>query len=349
MQTQKPEYPLHGALLINKHPGVTSFGIIEILQKLLGDQLKLKRRDWPKLGHGGTLDPFATGLLIVCVGRGVKLARYFLGSRKTYEGVIRFGETTVPGDPTAPVSERSDKVPASREEVAEMARKLTLQPYLQTPPMHSAKKKNGRPLYELAREGIEVEREPKLCRLYQFDVPSYEAPRARFLLRCSSGTYVRTLAQDIGKLLDSVALVESLSRSESGGFRVSSALTTDQIAEAMVSGQAWDELPAWVPFDRLLLGYDRANATREEASALMQGRSHVLLNLLRRVEAAPLGARDPKDDEGDDESSPLESGAERKRGGPPLAIYCDDLLIGIARSADGVWGMERVFTRDMSR
>ena len=104
---------LDGALLVNKSPGVTSFGIVEQLQRILMERSGLRRRDLPKFGHGGTLDPFATGLLIVLVGRAVKLARYFLGSRKTYEGVIRFGETTVPGYPTSPVSESTDSVPSS--------------------------------------------------------------------------------------------------------------------------------------------------------------------------------------------------------------------------------------------
>src|SRR5687767_726878 len=104
---------LHGALLINKHAGVSSFGIIEWMQKQLFEIAasqgpRLKRKELPKIGHGGTLDPFATGLLVVCVGDAVKLARYFLGSTKAYRGTFRFGETTIPGDPTDPISERSE-------------------------------------------------------------------------------------------------------------------------------------------------------------------------------------------------------------------------------------------------
>src|ERR1700709_1972332 len=101
---------MNGALLINKHAGVSSFGIIELLQRQLMETQGIKRRDLPKLGHGGTLDPFATGLLIVLVGRAVKLARYFLCSNKGYEGTVLFGETTIPGDPTAPISETSDNI-----------------------------------------------------------------------------------------------------------------------------------------------------------------------------------------------------------------------------------------------
>src|SRR5512140_1273341 len=131
---------MNGALFINKHECISSFGIIELLQKQIREQSGLKRRDLPKLGHGGTLDPFATGLLVVLVGRGVKLARYFLGSTKTYEAVIHFGKTTIPGDPTEPISETSSILPESLEQLQDLAQRLTRQPYLQTPPMHSAKK-----------------------------------------------------------------------------------------------------------------------------------------------------------------------------------------------------------------
>src|SRR4051812_5939989 len=209
---------MHGALLVDKHAGVTSFGVIEMLQKELCNHWGVRRKELPKIGHGGTLDPFATGMLVICVGRAVKLARYFLGSDKGYEGIIRFGETTVPGDPTAPISATTLNLPASDALPAlrDLAGKLTAQPYLQTPPMHSAKKKDGRPLYELARQGIEVERDPKLCHLRAFEISSYEPSRAAFSLSCSTGTYVRTLAQDYGKMLGSLALLESLRRVASG-------------------------------------------------------------------------------------------------------------------------------------
>jgi tRNA pseudouridine55 synthase len=322
----KPELALHGALFVNKPAGITSFGVIERLQRMLAEKHELRRRELPKLGHGGTLDPFATGLLIVCVGRGVKLARYFLGSRKAYEGVIRFGETTIPGDPTEEISERSEKVPESLEEIRELARKLTLQPYLQTPPMHSAKKRDGKPLYELARAGIEVEREPKLCHLHQFEIASYDRAKAEagFSLRCSSGTYVRTLAQDLGRMLGSVALLQSLNRTESGPFSLARAMTLDEIGAATAEGRRWDGLSSWIPFDGLLEGYDRASATPEEARALMQGRGSVLFNLLKRVEPGTSSAADDL----------------------PLAIYCGEMLVAIARKENGAWGLERVFTRE---
>ncbi|MCM2279620.1 MAG: tRNA pseudouridine(55) synthase TruB [Oligoflexia bacterium] len=329
MESKKP---LNGAFLIDKHAGITSFGIVEHLQRRIAERqnpgVRPRRSELPKMGHGGTLDPFATGLLVVCTGRAVKLARYFLGSLKEYEGTIRFGETTIPGDPTAPVSERSEHVPASREQIQEVATRLTLQSYLQTPPMHSAKKKDGRPLYELARQGVEVEREPKACQLYSFEILSYEKPCARFRLRCSSGTYVRTLAQDLARLLGSVAMLDALRRSGSGPFRVESALALEAIDQAVAAGQEWDELPCWIPFDRMLEGYDRAEASEEDARALFEGRQNVLFNLLKRVEPGP--ARTAAGPE-----------AERR-----VAIYSRGSLIAVAERTQGQLSLERVFTPD---
>jgi len=314
---------VHGALLVNKHDGVTSFGIIELLQREWMERHGCKKRDAPKLGHGGTLDPFATGLLIVLVGRAVKLAQYFLGATKGYEGVIRFGETSVAGDPTGLISEKSDCIPESLSVLQDMATRFKAQPYLQTPPMHSAKKKNGKPLYELARAGIEIEREPKLCHLYQFDVLSYEHARAGFRLKCSSGTYVRTLAQDYARLLGSVALLESLHRTSSGIFRVEKARTVQEICEAGASGKKWDQLDCWIPFDKLLNGYSRAEATESERLSLTQGQQAVLFDILKRTQP------------------PEHSGEETQ---DCVAIYSAQSLIAIARREEGAWGLDRVFT-----
>lgn len=314
-----------GVLLIHKHAGVSSFGIIELLQEQLITQKKLKRKDFPKLGHGGTLDPFATGLLAVCVGRAVKLARYFLGATKSYQGVILFGQTTVPGDPTAPVSEVSEILPENLAVLQTLAGQLAKQPYLQTPPMHSAKKKNGKPLYELARAGIEVEREPKLCHLYQFEILSYEKPRAVFKVTCSSGTYIRTLAQDFARLLGSVGMLESLSRTGAGPFSLENALGIEEIGAATANGSEWKDLTCWVPFDRLLDGYDCAHASTEETEALFHGKQNVLFNILKRSKP----------------TRPLTSSEQDSC----LAIFSGEKLVAIARKEGHKWGVERVFHR----
>ena len=318
-----------GALLIHKPPGISSFGVIEELREHMKDA-GIKRSQWPKLGHGGTLDPFATGLLVVLVGEAAKLARYFLGANKGYEGTFKFGETTVPGDPTSEVVERSDVLPSSFAYLQEMAKKFSAQPYLQTPPMHSAKKKDGKPLYELARAGIEVERNPVLCQIHQFNLSSYEAPYAHFDVLCSSGTYIRTLAQDFARFMGTVGLLESLNRTRSGSFQVADAWKLEQVAKASKDGQSWFELPCWIPFDQLLKGYDSCEATDEEASALANGRQNVLFNLIRRAQPA---------------ATIISTIAAYPHRESCLAIYHTHRLIAVARNEENQWQLDRVFPR----
>lgn len=315
---------MDGALMIRKETDISSFGVIEKLQKQYMRTYGVRFRELPKLGHGGTLDPFATGLLAVCVGRAVKLARYFLGSTKGYDGMIRFGQTTEPGDPTAPVSETSDHLPASIEELRALAAQLEKQPYLQTPPMHSAKKKDGRPLYELAREGITVERDPKLCQLYSFRIEDYTPPTARFTLVCSTGTYVRTLAQDYARMLGTVGMLDTLNRSFTGAFETKQAWTVGQIEQALLEGKNWDELPCWVPFDQLLDGYQQVECTETERQALINGKQAVVPVILARLEPKP--------------TSSIVVGQEGC-----VAITCQSKLTAIARLIEGKWELERVF------
>jgi tRNA pseudouridine55 synthase len=316
---------MHGALLINKPSGISSFGVIETLQKLLRAHYgPRKRSELPKIGHGGTLDPFATGLLIVCVGNGVKLARYFLGSGKTYTGLMRFGETTVPGDPTEPVSEHMENIPQSLGVLNDWAEKLCRQPYLQTPPMHSAKKRNGVALYELAREGIEVDREAKSCTLKNFSFlnlqtgvgASHPIARADFSVECSSGTYIRTLAQDFGRLVGSVGMLDRLHRARSGVFDCNQALALPEISQAMDEGKTWSELPCWIDFNDLLSGYPKVMASALQRDALLRGQQKVLSDLLR---------------------PPAEDGSEHR------ALFCENTLIAVAKFENGSWGLERVF------
>jgi len=314
---------MNGALLINKQEGISSFGVIEQLQRALMRKLGVRKSALPKMGHGGTLDPFATGLLIVCIGRGVKLARYFLGSTKHYEATIRFGETTVPGDPTAEIVERSDVLPVSAEQLQKLADEFITRDYFQTPPMHSAKKKDGTPLYELARQGIEVERAPKLCRLYSFQILSYEKPRARIRVSCSAGTYIRTLAQDFARSMGSVGMLDTLHRTGSGIFSLEHAQTLSEIEEAINAGRELSGLPCWVEFDHLLDGYPRALATEDEKLAIIQGRQNVLPVILERTEQP------------------------RHRSGPNedcTVIYSHDHILAVARLGETGWGLERVFT-----
>lgn len=307
----------NGAFLINKEAGVSSFGVIEQLQRVFSEKYATKRRDLPKMGHGGTLDPFATGLLIVCVGKGVKLSRYFLGSKKEYEAVIRFGETTIPGDPTAPISETSEKIPASTAEIQGFANEFTKAPYLQTPPMHSAKKVDGKPLYELARQGIEIERESKACTIYEFAVQEYAAPCAKVRVSCSSGTYIRTLAQDFGKKMGTVAMLDSLNRTSSGPFSLTKGAMTIAELSGLLEQTSPASLGCFVPFDRLLDSFPRIDINKSQATALFHGKQNVILEILSRLEESPENSR--------------------------VALYHDEKLIAVANLSPGELGIERVF------
>lgn len=321
----------HGALLIDKPEGISSFGVIEELQKAYRARHGIKRKDLPKYGHGGTLDPFATGLLVVCIGNAVKLSRYFLESTKEYRGEMLFGQTSISGDLTGEISERSTVLPESREAIQELATRLTLQPYLQTPPMHSAKKVDGRPLYELARQGKDIEREPKLCHLSDFVIESYDRTShlgsARFRVRCSSGTYIRTLAQDLARMLGTVGMLQSLTRTASGQLILGTpetgpALTLQEVNALVSQGKDYTEMRAWVPFDQMLKGRARAQASEEEAIQIFQGKQGVLHSLLRRA----------TNQEGDADPS-------------FLTIYRGEELIAVARMGDAAWELERVFPR----
>jgi len=308
---------LNGALLINKPEGMSSFGVIEELKKSLRESKGLKRKEMPKLGHGGTLDPFATGLLVVLVGSASKLARYFLNSEKGYEGVFRFGETTLPGDPTDEISEKTQALPDSKESLQLLASQLCMEPYLQTPPMHSSKKHQGKPLYKLARQGKTVEREPKACTLKNFEILSYESPRAPFQVHCSSGTYIRTLAQDLGKMAGSLGMLDSLNRTHCDHFKLENALDLKSVCAA----EDWSTLSCWVPFDELLQKYPKTLASTGEVHALRQGRQNVLLGLVRRSNPAPTPSHPTW----------------------PLGIYHENQLVAVASRAERGWELDRVF------
>jgi len=344
---------LQGALLVHKPQGISSFGVIDALKKIIrtemelelnsdrsgpaaaGEPKRVRFRELPKLGHGGTLDPFATGLLIVCIGRGVKLSRYFLGSVKKYEACLRFGETTVPGDPTSEISERSSVLPSSLEELNRLALEFKSQEYSQTPPMHSAKKINGQVLYELAREGIEIERTPKVCTLHDFEFLDFEKTpplaRSHFRVSCSSGTYIRTLSQDFSKRLGTVGMLDTLHRTGSGIFGIEKSMTLETLKEASECGSSWADLPGFVSFDRLLDGYPYAAASFQEAEAIVQGKQQYLPSILEKRKPAR-------------SSQSAVAGHENH-----IVIYFEDRLLAVAALENGAWGLERVFPEALTQ
>jgi tRNA pseudouridine55 synthase len=181
-----------------------------------------------KVGHCGTLDPNATGLLIIVLGRGTKLSERLMGDDKVYEGTVKFGEATNSYDADGEILETKFVPPLTLEQLNELAAQF-IGDQMQTPPMVSAVKKDGVPLYKLARKGIEVEREPRLVHIYNFRFTGYREPLGQFRIACTKGTYVRSLAHELGQKLGCGAHLAALRRSVSGKFDVANAATLDDI------------------------------------------------------------------------------------------------------------------------
>jgi tRNA pseudouridine55 synthase len=211
--------PWDGVLLVDKPSGPTSHDIVAKIRRHF--QIK-------KVGHGGTLDPMATGLLIILLGKGTKLSGQIMGSDKVYEGTMRLGISTDTQDADGQVLAERDASAVTREQLLEEMKKRTGDMH-QVPPMVSAIKKDGVPLYKLARKGQTVEREPRFIHVYQFHLIDFAPPVATFRLRCTKGTYVRTLCSDIGDALGCGAHLASLRRTESGTFRLADAVTLDDL------------------------------------------------------------------------------------------------------------------------
>ena len=210
---------LDGAILVDKPAGPTSHDVVDAIRRKFGIK---------KVGHCGTLDPNATGLLIIVLGRGTKLSERLMGDDKVYEGTIKFGEATDSYDSDGELTGSLPVMPMSLDELNEEAAKF-IGDLMQVPPMVSAIKKNGVPLYKLARKGIEVEREPRLIHVYNFRFTDYTEPLGQFRVACTKGTYVRSLAHDLGQKLGCGAHLTTLRRSASGKFDVADALPLETI------------------------------------------------------------------------------------------------------------------------
>ncbi len=207
--------PFDGLLLIDKPVGPTSHDIVDEVRRHL--QIR-------KVGHGGTLDPNATGLLIILIGRGTRLSNFVMGSDKTYEGIMKLGIATDSQDVDGVVTATKDFSAVTREQL-ETEMKKFVGDFMQTPPMVSAVKIKGVPLYKLARKGQTVEREARLVHVYEFRLLDFTPPDVHFVLKCTKGTYVRTICADIGEALGCGAHLASLRRTRSGEFDIKDAIT----------------------------------------------------------------------------------------------------------------------------
>lgn len=204
---------IDGILLVDKPAGITSHDVVYRIRRAF---------KVAKVGHGGTLDPNATGLLIILLGKGTKLSDQLMGSDKRYRGTLRLGRTTSSQDCDGEILEEKPFDHITQEQVIAEMHKLEGDIY-QTPPMVSAIKINGVPLYKLARKGEEVERKPRLVHIYRYALTEWASPLVTFEVDCTKGTYVRTLAHDVGQTLGCGASLDALRRLKSGSYDVQQA------------------------------------------------------------------------------------------------------------------------------
>ena len=214
---------ISGVLLLDKPAGLSSNDALMRAKRIVNAK---------KAGHTGTLDPFATGLLPVCFGEATKFSQDLLDADKTYETVVYLGVKTETGDTEGAVLETATSPLPSVEEIGRILPRFT-GAIRQVPPMYSALKRDGKPLYEYARAGIELEREAREVTIHELVLLDYTAPRLRLRVTCSKGTYIRSLAREIGEALDSGAHLTSLRRTRSGDFRVEDAVGVEEFLEKL--------------------------------------------------------------------------------------------------------------------
>lgn len=220
--------PLDGVLLVDKPGGPTSHDVVDRIRR----DFRLR-----KVGHGGTLDPQATGLLVILIGRATRLSSLMMAADKVYEGTMTFGAITDSHDADGTVLEERPVHGLDRETLIKAMAGFQGD-RMQTPPMVSAVKKDGIPLYKHARKGREVERPARLIRVYEFRLLDFEIPKADFRVRCTKGTYVRSLCHELGLQLGCGAYLSRLRRTQSGNLEVKNAMTMDVLLRGGLSDLA---------------------------------------------------------------------------------------------------------------
>jgi tRNA pseudouridine55 synthase len=253
---KRKRVPVHGVLLLDKPEGISSTQALAKVKWLLNAE---------KAGHTGTLDPFATGLLPLCFGEATKFASDLLDADKTYEATIRLGITTTTGDPEGEVLETRE-VDVQQAQIESVLDKFR-GPIDQIPPMYSALKREGKPLYAYAREGKTLEREARAVTIHELELVSFTSPDIRIRVRCSKGTYIRVLGEDIGRALGTGAHLVSLRRVGAGNLSITDAVTL----ESLEGVPEIDRQNKLLSVDRLLSGLMTVILPAALARRFMQG------------------------------------------------------------------------------
>lgn len=254
---------MDGVLVIDKPQGLTSHDVVAVARRCLHE---------PRIGHTGTLDPLATGVLALACGRATRLVRFFVASDKDYEAVVRFGLATDSYDITGSETSRSGLVPT--RDAVEAALEPLRGEYLQVPPAFSAKKVAGERAYALARRDEPVTLSPVPVRVTRADILEFDGSSARIALTCSSGFYVRSFAHRLGELVETGACLESLRRTRSGEFTLDQAVDLERLQQSSATVSE-----RWIPLERLLPGLPSAHIDEEGRKRVthgqMVGNSHM--------------------------------------------------------------------------
>ncbi len=253
-----------GILLVDKPEGITSAQVVSRIKRVL---------QAPKVGHAGTLDPFATGLLICLIGRATRLARFFLESEKTYQATLHLGVVTDTGDITGePIAESSGKIPAE-EGIRPVIERFTGK-IRQVPPVYSALKHQGVPLYRWARQGKAIQKPPRTVTIHRLTVHSVDLPEVSFEVTCSAGTYIRSLAVDVGAALGCGGHLLRLRRIQCGDFLVKDAVPFDRVDDPVALKRRI------IPMSAALRGWPEHRVGDAVAEKVRHGRSISEIDLL---------------------------------------------------------------------
>jgi tRNA pseudouridine55 synthase len=249
---------MDGILNINKPAGKTSFAVVAMVKRLTGEK---------HVGHAGTLDPMATGVLPVCLGQATRLVEYLMDTTKTYRAEIELGVSTDSYDREGSVTQKCDASAVTLAQV-EIALNSFRGVITQIPPMYSAVKHQGKPLYELARAGIDVERKARAAKIYSLEIRDWRNPFLTIEVTCGKGTYIRSLANDLGQALGCGATLSALERSRCGIFDISETVTPENLEEACLGGY-WESL--LYPMDSILSLWETAIVSAEKAQSIRNG------------------------------------------------------------------------------
>jgi tRNA pseudouridine55 synthase len=249
---------MDGILNINKPSDMTSFGVVARVRRITHEK---------HTGHAGTLDPLATGVLPICLGQATRVIEYLFDETKTYRAEVKLGLTTDTYDSSGKTITESDPSQISRE-LVELILNQFRGTILQVPPMYSALKHNGQPLYKLARAGVEVERQARTAHIYKLEMSNWQSPLFALDVECSKGTYIRSLAHDIGQKLGCGAIMQNLERLRVGGFTIKDAMTLEQLEEAFKNGSGEQHL---YPADFALQSFPAMIVNHEQQCTLVHG------------------------------------------------------------------------------